>query len=200
MFRDSEYHFKKLLESVSTNQIPYHLNTIRRFLNLWQAWDYSDMGKFIENANKYTSLTNDTLPSIIYDDATLIQRKYKTYENFISNVFISQYDLYYQLVSKYKVPIICIGTWSKEDSIILKKLNTPSINFFKDRMISLKNNGITTTYMTELCDFNSNDYPYDDMLISNVYKWTKNYHPTKKFHKIIADSLINHIENLDNSN
>lgn len=197
MFRDTEFHFKKLINRLNPNNTN-NLNSIRRFLNLWQAWDYSKMGKFIEDLNKYNQLTNDGLPHVSYKDACLLQREYKTYENFILNIQISQYDSYYQSLCKYKIPVICIGTWSKEDSNIIKNLNIPSVNFFKDNMITLENNKIITNYLSDLIDFNSNEYPYDDMLICNVWKWTVNSHPTKKFHKIIANSLIKHINNLDN--
>jgi len=197
MFRDIESHFNKLIDKFNPGK-RININTVRRFLNIWESWDYS-MGPIAINHDVYKKLTEGGLPSMSFDMASLVQREYETYENFIHIAMKSQFDFYYELLSIYNIPIICIGTWSKDDSSIIKKLDIPSINFFKERLVTLENNGIETKYLADLIDFNSNEYPYDDMLVANVWEWTRNHHPTKKFHNIIADCIIKHIKNLEST-
>jgi len=198
MFRDLEYHFWNIIKLIDDKDYSegYPLNN---FLSLWNAWDTSDCGLFIENMHSYNKKTNDGKHHLLYDTACKLQLEYKTYENFISGLIISQYKMYYDLLSVYKIPIICIGTWSKEDTLILKKINSPYVDFFTKKMVTLESNGIVSNYLSDLFDFKLNDFPYDNMLIHHQHPWTVNLHPTKKFHKVIADSVIKYIENLENS-
>jgi hypothetical protein len=201
MFRDLYSQFFSKLEIVSDDMGYLNIDPplYRNFLNLWESWESARMGLFINQIDEYDKMSQLTGNNISYDLACRLQKEYSTYFNFINELFISQYDSYYRRLSRYKIPIICIGTWSPNDASIIKELDSESISFFKDRMVLLENNEITSNYMADLCDFNGNQYPYDDMLIGKVWEWTDNLHPTQKFHKIIANSIIKHIKNLEST-
>lgn len=131
-----------------------------------------------------------------YSDFMKVREIFPTHSDFFNAVYQFLYSYYIRTLQDFKSKnffdnLIIIGSWSNMDiqyEAIIKNNKSvhPSMFFLKQHRLKINENINSIFTLQETIDDTSYQYGYPDEY--------KNHHPTKKAHKIIADSLIKHID------
>lgn len=172
--------------------------SLYNFIESWYAWCsignfdkefYSDSGKFEE-----IFINSGRTPTFDIDSSQKIQTYFFEIDGFIKYLNTIQFKYYETKFEYFKNQghsIKFIGHWNDYDSKRFSEISPEVTNFITSNLIQIEYDGKVFNELSEL-------QKYGELWIDTDKPWTKNKHPSKLFHKVIADSVIKYIENLEN--
>jgi hypothetical protein len=144
-----------------------------------QYYDYKS-GQKDNNSLYFTELLENELGN---KDIYTEYLEKKSTEHFVS--FIE----YLKKINDSGIKICFIGSWHSQFNLLEKKKDKyPNLyNFYNNNLIPIKYNNQEYRTMSEF-------FSENELLIKNDFPFSKNYHPSKTAHRIIAESIIEYLK------
>jgi len=168
------------------------------FIESWYEWcSVGNFDKeFYSDVSTFNKIFNnpDRLPTFDIDSAQRIQTLFFEIDGFITYLNAIQYNFYKTKFEYFKSnghTIKFIGHWNSYDSERFSEIPDDITEFITSNLIPIEYNNKTYNELSEMLE-------YSELWIDTDLPWTDNQHPSKIFHKVIGDSVIKYIENLEN--
>jgi len=172
--------------------------TLYNFIESWYEWcSIGNFNKeFYSDISTFKKIFNDgsRVPTFDIDTAQKIQTYCFEIDGFIKYLNTIQFNFYKSRFEYFKEKghsIKFIGHWNEYDSSRFAEISPDVTDFVTSNLIPIEYNGKIYNELSELQE-------YSELWIDTDITWTQNKHPSKLFHKVIADSVIKYIENLEN--
>lgn len=174
------------------------------YMPYWKSWDLCITDtitggveipkKFENNRSRYDEMFNNTPHYFDFNCGIQLQNKFGTCDAFILEIYKLVYEKMNNLIqdieNKYKTKVHIIGSWSESDFEYDEILsNNRDLLEIQSRYIPMTYNGTVYNTIYEIMEL------YEGFDLYELFPELNNHHPTIKFNKLLADNIIDYINN-----